>query len=136
MNNFETGEKLIPLAERSLDAARRDFEERYWNLTIRRAQEALELALKAVLKTMGVEYPKEHHVGGLFQRACKERELGISAETLDEITHVSSRLAAWRSPAFYAEEEYDEQQARWALGGVEKALQLARELMPRLRGQE
>ena len=37
-----------------------------WNVAIRRAQEVVELSLKSLLKILGVEYPRVHHVAPLF----------------------------------------------------------------------
>jgi len=42
------------------------YERTSYNISIRRAQEAVELALKGILKVWGYEYPKKHDVGNLF----------------------------------------------------------------------
>lgn len=136
MNNFDLADTLIPRAEECYQEAQQAFLRRSWNLTIRRAQEVVETSLKGVLKGLGVEYPKEHDVGGVFARICAEKGMEVAEGGLEEIKGLSGTLADWRSPAFYAEREYDEQQARWALEGAGRVLQLAREFLPRLKGEE
>ena len=39
-----------------------------WNLAVRRCQEAVELALKGVLRAAGTEIPKIHDVSGALRR--------------------------------------------------------------------
>jgi len=47
------------------------FEEGDYPMAIRRAQECVELSLKAALRAISVEYPREHDVGRLHERVYK-----------------------------------------------------------------
>jgi len=54
--------EYVRRAEATLEEARRTFEKGDNPLTVRRSQEAVELSLKAVLRFLGIEYPREHDV--------------------------------------------------------------------------
>jgi HEPN domain-containing protein len=70
---------------------------------IRRSQEALELAVKALLRLMGIEYPKIHDVGDvLIENADKLPE--ELKENIKELADLTSELASIRGPAFYGYE--------------------------------
>lgn len=47
--------------------------EKDFNMVVRRAQEAVELALKGGLKIMGVDYPKVHDDLPFFQKSYKKK---------------------------------------------------------------
>ena len=133
MNNFDTGETLLSRAYECYDDMLRAYERPSWNMVIRRAQEVVELSLKALLKMMGVEYPKNHDVGRVFGRACVEMGLRIEPKELDELKSISSDLADVRAPAFYMEEIYDQQDAEKAKAGAGKVLDFARSFAETLK---
>ena len=97
------------MAREYYDEMLRAYERGSWNIVIRRAQEVVELSLKALLKMIGVEYPKNHDVGGVFGRVCVEMDLKVKPKELDELKSISSDLADVRASAFYMEEIYDHQ---------------------------
>jgi len=66
-------ESYLKDAEHSLVEARRAARSKMYHRAVRRAQESTELALKAVLRLIGVEYPKEHDVGGSLLRVDKKK---------------------------------------------------------------
>ncbi len=107
-----------------------------WNLVVRRCQEAVELALKACLRAVGVEVPRVHDVGvalrqhaGRFPPAFRER--------LPEVASISRRLGRERELAFYGDEEsgtapqelYIEADANQALADAKKVLGWARQVV-------
>ncbi|HHT9125905.1 MAG TPA: HEPN domain-containing protein [Candidatus Brocadiia bacterium] len=128
MNNFEVGRKLLSEAEECWEELQHAFARGSWNVVIRRAQEVVELSLKGLLKMMGMEHPKTHDVGELFQTACKEKKIALDDKLLVEIKEISSRLARKRAPAFYMEKSYNKAEAEEALADGEKVIQLARKL--------
>lgn len=132
MNNFELGNKLLNEAEEFYEEMLRAYERGSWNVVMRRAQEVVELSLKGLLKMMGIEYPKEHDVGDVFERACREKGIEVEIETLDRIKRTSSRLARERAPAFYMDRFYSEEQAKEAKEEAEQVLGMARELRGKL----
>jgi HEPN domain-containing protein len=75
--------------------------ERNFNMVVRRAQEAVELALKGALKILGVDYPKVHDVAPLFSEKLRQKR-GISdQEVLERIEEISIWLTQSRTPSFY-----------------------------------
>lgn len=134
MNNFDIGEILLSTACEYYDEMLRAYERGSWNVVIRRAQEVVELSLKALLKIMGVEYPKSHDVGGTFRRVCIDRGLEVEPEELDELKNISSHLAKERSDAFYMEKIYDKQDADKAKAGAERVLNFAKSFAKTLKG--
>jgi HEPN domain-containing protein len=67
---------------------------------VRRSQEALELAVKAVLRYLGVEYPKEHDVSDALE-TVKEELSDALKQKLPELKDLSKKLAELRGPAMY-----------------------------------
>ena len=128
MNNFDTGETLLSRACDCYEDMLRAYERRSWGMVVRRAQEVVEMSLKGLLKIMGVEYPKSHHVGEVFRRVCIEKGLKIDLEQLDEFEDISSYLAEERAPAFYMEKTYNKQNASKAKADAEKVLHFAESL--------
>jgi len=72
---------------------------------VRRAQEAVELALKAMLRHVGVEPPKQHDVGGLVLplRHLLPSEVAARAERR---ATVSKWLRKEREFAFYGDVDF------------------------------
>jgi len=134
LTNFEIGERLLAEAEECYREMLDALDRRSWNLVIRRAQEVVELSLKAVLKAMGIEYPKRHDVGDVFKETCVRKGITfIRLSDLDEIEEISSYLARERSPAFYMERTYGEEEARKAKGDASKVFRLSKSLFEFLR---
>lgn len=108
--------------------------ERAWNLATRRAQEVLELVVKALLNEMGVEYPRSHDPAPVLARAMRQRHMELDEGFLAWLCQVSTELAGVRGPAFYHEVEVSEAQARTWVEASERVLAFGREQMARLRG--
>ncbi|MGB9792501.1 MAG: HEPN domain-containing protein [Thermacetogeniaceae bacterium] len=72
---------------------------------VREAQELVELLLKAVLRSVGVEAPKIHDVGRVLER---HRHLlpEVLQERLEEIKKISKRLRKERELSFYGAEDF------------------------------
>lgn len=87
-----------------LDAA---IDRNSWNIAVRHAQEVVELAMKAVLGYLCVDYPKVHDTADLFIASLARRQMALTADQAADVRAVSSRLAEKRAPAFYF--EYDEE---------------------------
>lgn len=107
-----------------------------WNMAIRRSQEVVELALKALLTEMGFDYPKVHDVAPQFRYAVQTRGLDVAEAPLTWLETVSGRLALRRAPAFYFEAEYAEAEARQAVADAEEVMRFSRALRQSLRGEE
>jgi HEPN domain-containing protein len=134
MNNFDINEKLFTEAELYREEMFRAYRREFWNVVIRHAQEVVELCLKGLLKTMGVEYPKSHDASGVFEKACIQKGIDIDKEFLQEIKAISSDLAEKQAPAFYMEIDYTRQQAEKAMQSAEKVFAVANKLSEDLKG--
>lgn len=96
---------------------------------MRRAQECVELCLKAVLRLYGVEYPKAHEVSAALVR-IRDRLPPWFAERLDLVVEASVSLASQRAPSFYGDELRRIPAGRlFGRREAEDALNYARELL-------
>jgi HEPN domain-containing protein len=72
---------------------------------VRESQEVVELALKGVLRIIGVDPPKEHDVSKQLA-AQRDRLPRTVAANLREIRRFSKRLRRERELAFYGDEDF------------------------------
>lgn len=86
------GSRLID-AEAALE--RGDYPE-----TVRYSQECVELSLKAVLRILGIDYPKVHDVGDILL-ASEDRLPDWFRRELEKVARISRYLAELRSPSMY-----------------------------------
>ncbi len=119
MTNVERGKKLISESGELLKEAKRTFQNSLYNLTVRRSQETVELALKGLLIILGVEYPKIHDVGTVFYEQTKAKGIRIEEKDLEKIKLISSQLAKEREASFYMEKDYIKEEAEEAKEGAE-----------------
>lgn len=75
MTNDERADRVFSEAPRIAREMRTALDERAWNLATRRAQEVLELVVKALLNEMGVEYPRTHDPAPLLAATIRQRGL-------------------------------------------------------------
>ena len=92
-------------SEYSLQEAKNALREGLFHKAVRRAQESVELAIKAVLRLMGLDYPKNHEVSGLLEAALKRMNPPQEIQSaLPAIKRISLKMALERGPAFYGDE--------------------------------
>ncbi len=135
MTNGERADRLFGEARQIAREMRRALDAEAWNLATRRAQEALELVIKALLNEMSVDYPKTHDPAPVFAEAVRMRGIEIDAGVLDALTALSQELAKIRGPAFYQETLVTDAQARDWVQRVERALQFGEDVLRRVRRQ-
>jgi HEPN domain-containing protein len=133
VTNGERADRLIREARQIAGEMRRALADEAWNLATRRAQEALELAIKALLNEMTVDYPKIHDPAPVFVHAVRTRGIEVGVAALDSLATLSQELASIRGPAFYQETVVTETQARDWVQHVERAQDFLEELLRRLR---
>jgi HEPN domain-containing protein len=133
VTNGERADRLVREARQIAAEMKRALDEEAWNLATRRAQEALELTIKALLNEMSVEYPKTHDPAPLFAQAVRTRGVGVDVGALNALAVLSQELANIRGPAFYQETVVTDAQARDWVQRVEHALQFGEDLLRRLR---
>ncbi|MCP9463368.1 MAG: HEPN domain-containing protein [Nitrospira sp.] len=92
------------------------------------------MALKDMLRAVGIEPPKLHVVGRLL-RDLRDRFPEDVRSVLDDLAHISKRLRKEWELAFYGDidfiptEEYTVQEASQAYRGAELVLQTARQVV-------
>jgi HEPN domain-containing protein len=133
VTNGERAERLVGEARQIAGEMTRALDDEAWNLATRRAQEVLELVIKALLNEIGVDYPKTHDPAPVFAQVVRARGIGVDVGVLDSLTTLSHELADIRSPAFYQETMVTEAQARDWVRRVGLAFQFGEDLLRRLR---
>jgi HEPN domain-containing protein len=97
---------------------------------VREAQEAVELALKRMLRQAGVEPPHWHDVGGLVRKHAA-RFASLSTDEIDRVALISAWLRKEREFAFYGDidfvptEQYDRPVAERAIDDARFAVECA-----------
>ncbi len=137
MTSAEIARAYLRQAGLILDEAERYGQAGAWHLAVRRSQEAVELALKAVLRAAGIEVPRVHDVG-IFLREHVERLPKAIVEDLDRLASISRRLREEREIAFYGDDEvgsppdrlYTAADAREAVGDARFVLSRCRVAVP------
>ena len=109
MSNGERGRKLLAASREHLAEMEGALRRSSWNIAVRRAQEVVELALKAVLTYLCIDYPKVHDAADLFVATLAARQMALSEVEAADVQAISARLAERRAPAFYF--EYDDEPA-------------------------
>ena len=110
-----SGESLYPRAVEVLHA-RAAFSD-----VVRESQEVVELALKGMLRWVGIDPPKIHDVGNLLLQVA-ERFEGVSRQELTALAEASKELRKEREFSFHGDidfiptDEYDADDADTALG--------------------
>lgn len=137
MNTEAMAKAYIEDAEYSLSEAKSAHKAGIYHRSVRRAQECTELSLKAILRLIGVEYPRQHDVSIILQEIAERKSLpNWFISTLPEISLISKRLAEERGPAFYGEERaftppshlYKENDAKRAVTDAKKVFNLCKKL--------
>jgi HEPN domain-containing protein len=114
-------------AELSLQEAKNSLTLGSYHRAVRRSQEAVELATKAVLRSLAIEYPRSHEVTSLLADATTNRDLpDWFTKSIPTIRRISLDLAGDRGPAFYGDEDafkpperlYDRKAAEDAYNGA------------------
>jgi HEPN domain-containing protein len=105
-------------------------EQAAWSDVIREAQEIVELALKGMLRQIGVEPPKWHDVGGMIEQ-YRDRLPPSVAAGAPELARISARLRKEREFSFYGDidfiptEQYTEGDAVRAMDDARTAVEAA-----------
>ncbi len=122
MRTDELANDYIDRAELTLEEAKGAFAKDVYSLTIRRAQETVELSLKAALRFLAIEYPRDHDVSDVLLRIRETRPLpDWFKNNFDFMVSVSGDLARKRGPAFY---------------GIERSVMPASKLFDRAEGEK
>ena len=133
MKNFKSGEDLLKDAQKHYKQLVDAYNERWWNIVIRRAQEVVELSLKGILKMECIEYPKIHDIGAVFVKMMKEKGIELEERIYKKIIEISDYLAKERGPSFYGEKIYTKKDAEKAKEYAEKIIEITRKILKKLK---
>lgn len=75
-----------------------------YDICVRRAQEAVEMSLKALLRHLSIEYPRDHDAGPVLKENMELLPDSIK-QVIDWLVKVSDEMSRNRGPAFYGIEE-------------------------------
>jgi len=133
MKNNSAGRSYVEDAKIILEEAEESFNKGYNHRAIRKCQESVELALKGILRVVGIEYPKSHRIGVVLKdSALKEK---LEEGTLEKIITIANRLADEREIAFYgldtssAKDMFDEDDASEAIADAHYIMKIIDKLL-------
>ncbi len=133
MKNNSAGRSYVEDAKIILEEAEESFNKGYNHRAIRKCQESVELALKGILRVVGIEYPKSHRIGVVLKdSALKEK---LEEGTLEKIITIADRLADEREIAFYgldtssAKDMFDEDDASEAIADAHYIMKIIDKLL-------
>lgn len=134
MTGLTLGGSYLIKAEKRLKALDVLFAEEDYSDVVREAQEIVELALKGMLRHIGVEPPKQHDVGGLLLEHAARFPEDVKTE-LQPLADISKWLRKEREFAFYGDvdfiptDEYSQKDAEKARADARFAVTIARRAM-------
>ncbi|MBI2160085.1 MAG: HEPN domain-containing protein [Candidatus Rokubacteria bacterium] len=138
MTNESLARSYLAKAEKRLKALAVLRDEGAHSDVVREAQELVELALKGMLRAVGVEPPKLHDVGGLLVEHAVKFAAPVRGR-LPRAAEISKRLRRERELALYGDidfvptEEYSPADAQRAYDEAAWVLALAQEVIGPLR---
>ncbi len=136
MNTLELARSNLRQAKERLKHAGEALETGNYPYVVRQCQEAVELALKAALRLVGIEPPKWHDVGPILRRE-RSRFPRWFRELVDELASISRSLRKESELAMYGDEEagippeelYVRKDAEEALESANKVVRTIEKLM-------
>lgn len=135
MTNTTLAQSYLLKATKRLKVLDLLLREEAYSDVVREAQELVELALKGVLRQIGIEPPKHHDVGHLLVD-YKDRLPPAVAEHASTLARISKWLRKEREFSFYGDidfiptEEYTEQDAAKAIHDARFVVEMARKIIP------
>jgi hypothetical protein len=128
MNTKLMAKSYIRNAKDCLDQAYTSLERGNYPLSVRRAQECVELSLKSVLRSIAIEYPREHDVSKALE-IVKGKFPDWFLAKIPEFREISRDLSKKRGPALYGyEAELKPASAIFSRTDAEEALASAEEV--------
>lgn len=130
MTNMSLARSYLIKAEKRLKILEVLLKEEDYSDVVREAQEIVELALKGMLRFVGIEPPKFHDVGGLLLE-YQDKYTADIIEHLEKVAYISKRLRKERELSFYGDidfiptEEYSDTDAAEAIEDANFVVRLA-----------
>lgn len=134
MTSTSLAESYLQKCILRLEVLRLLHERKGWSDVVREAQELVELALKGMLRAVGIDPPKVHEVGGALLASRGHFPPDVD---LDELARISRELRKDRELAFYGAEDlipteaYGEDESATALAWAETVVIAATKVIHR-----
>lgn len=131
MQNRDLAKDYLRRSDARLKALDVLFAEQSWADVVREAQEIVELVLKALLRSHGIEAPRIHDVSEVMLKESSRLPQAIHQQ-LPALAQISKNLRRDRELAFYGSEDltplsfYSEDDAQKALDGARLTVNTAR----------
>ncbi len=104
MKTNELARDYLARAKSRLNSAKGAMDREEYPDAVRYSQECVELSLKASLRYVGIEYPREHDVSDVLIEVAENFPKWFR-DRLEALAQVSRRLTVLRGPSTYGEEE-------------------------------
>lgn len=104
MRMSEFAESFLKRAKSRLLSSEAAFSRGEYPDVVRHSQECVEFSIKAILRLVGVEYPKKHEVSDVMLEV-KEMFPEWLQRDINRMAEISKKLAMEREPSVYGEEE-------------------------------
>jgi HEPN domain-containing protein len=130
---------LVTQARQRLLLVQTAVEAGYHAVAVRESQEVMELALKGMLRAVGVEPAKVHDVG-LDLKGAREMLENTGVESVEELCRISKRWRKERELSFYGEvdflpgESYNTGEAREAFSEAQFCVEAAETVLRKMKG--
>ena len=105
MTNGSLAESYLLKATKRLKILTVLLDEEAYSDVVREAQEIVELALKGMLRQVGVEPPRWHDVGGILREHRERLPAGVAPD-VERLARISSALRKDRELSFYGEIDF------------------------------
>ncbi|MBI5043782.1 MAG: HEPN domain-containing protein [Nitrospirae bacterium] len=139
MTNESLAQSYLRKCIDRLDVLSLLFRKKAYSDVVREAQEIVELAIKGMLRDVGIEPPKFHDVGPLLIEHKDRYEGIILADDISKIAKISKELRKDRELAFYGDidfiptEEYTIDNGRKAIKGAKFVVRAAKKVIGKAR---
>jgi HEPN domain-containing protein len=101
LNTKDMAQDYINTTRSCLREAREASGEGNFSLCVRRAQKCIELSIKAVLRTLAIEFPKEHDVSDILQGLDGFELPDWFKKELPGLASIMRKITPKRGPALY-----------------------------------
>lgn len=135
MNNLSLAQSYLTKAKKRLKILGILLEETAYSDVIREAQEIVELALKGMLRQVGIEPPKWHDVGQIIVQ-YRSRFPQSAAVQVERLAKISAWLRKEREFSFYGDidfiptEQYTAEEAHQAIRDAQFVVSIAEQVIP------
>ncbi|NBV51017.1 HEPN domain-containing protein [bacterium] len=134
MRNIDLAVDYIKRCGARLAALKTLHEQKSWPDVVRESQEVVELALKALLRKKGIDFPRIHDVSGILEEKAELLPQEVQRD-LDKLCQISRSARRDREIAFYGAEDlsplefYSEEDAKKAMDDAKYVVRVVKKVV-------